>query len=438
VGEAGGHRSEPKASGGADSARARFFSMRRPNFWLRGLLLLSVLFFLIQAFVLTWLAPRYVMRTIERLVGGKMSIGGVRVSFPLTTTLKELRSVHHSPESAFSIQRTVIQPQWLSLTSRTLWVETLEIERPVLRLTRTKPGTILWPPLPQAGGTDDVQRSLAPPPVPAARPLWRVHIGSVRIVDGTVVFTDETPSPPFSCVLDHLSVVLGPVTIPTSTLHASFAIRGELIGYGGHAAPLYCSGWFDLSLRELGASCRLEPLALAAFEPYYHGTPEVRVYTTTIASTSRWAAKSNLLEGRVQLKLDNFSEGDLSVRGRTIFDVKRITEGRTREVRGEIDLRGPMDDMRDWRAQILPGDEQVQQVMKRLRNRGVNVIRVPLFGNSLRVNLAAATPETMTDIEAASKEIHEALEILALPVPEEVPVPTQAPAAEPPVAIPSR
>lgn len=405
--------------------------MRRPRIWLRGLLFLSVLLFLIQALVLTWLAPRYVMRMIERLVGGKMSIGGVHVAFPLTTTLTELRSVHRSPESTFSIQRTVIQPQWLSLTSRMLWVETLEIERPVLRLTRTKAGTILWPRLPRPGSTDDVQRSVAPPPTPAAHPLWQVHIGSVRIVDGAVVFMDETPSPPFSCVLDHLSLILGPVTIPASTFRASFAIRGELIGYGGIAAPLYCSGWFDLSTRDLGASCRLEPLALAAFEPYYHGTPEVRVYTTTIASTSRWSAKSNLLEGRVQLKLENFSEGDLSVRGRTIFDAKRITEGRASEVRGEIDLSGPMDNVREWRAQLLPGDEQVQQVVKRLLSRGVNVIKVPLWGSTLHVNLAAATPSTMTDIEAASTEIHEALEILALPVPEEAPAPTQASATEP-------
>ena len=124
-----------------------------------------------QYIALTWLAPRYVVRTLERLSGGKLLVGKVRLSFPLTTTLTGLRLAANTDASALSIQRIVIKPRWCSLPSRTLWLETLEVERPLLRLRRTAAGTILWPKIPES----------ITPASSAFHPLWQVQINAVNV-----------------------------------------------------------------------------------------------------------------------------------------------------------------------------------------------------------------------------------------------------------------
>jgi hypothetical protein len=404
--------------------------MRRPKFGLRWLLLVCLLLVTGQYVALTWLAPRYVMREVERIAGGELSIGGARLSFPLTTTLTNLRLVNNTAESALSIQKAVIRPRWLSVPSRILWVDALEIERPLLRLTRTGSGTMLWPNIP-SGLTAESASSLADPLLTTAS-SWRIHIDAIKIADGVVEFIDEKPALPFHGVLDHVSLVIGPLTIPFESPHLSavssgmgqagmsFAVRGEIVGSGGAAAPIYCSGWLDRAAKDLQASCRLEPLPLAAFEPYYHGPSELRVYTIALNSTSQWWARSNEFTGRLQLELDHLSEGDLSIRGRTIMDFKKITDGREPRLSGEISLTGPLDSPRQWHAEFLPGDNQMQQWVKRLLDRGVEIITFPFLGNRLPISIAPASKATMTDIEAASKEVQEALEILAFPTTEEV------------------
>ena len=429
--------------------------MRRPRGWLHWVLVGCLLLMGGEYAALTWLAPRYVLGAIERAAGGKLVIGSARLSFPFTTTLTGIHLSTNASETAVSIQRAVVKPRWLSWPSRTLWVESLELEQPLLRLTRTKAGAILRPnvPAPLSGSIGSTgtgaSANLKPPPIFSS---WRVQIESLRVADGIVEFVDEQPAATFHGVLQQVSGVVGPVTIPLngawparvgfSTVSAaqpglsttprrgpegaaragmSFAVRAELIGYGGNAAPLYCSGWLDPAVKDLQASCQLEPLALEAFEPYYHGPSELRVYTTTLDSTSQWSAKANELTGRIQVRLDHLSEGDLSVHGQTIINFKRLTGGQGPHLSGEIRLTGPLDHPRQWHAELQPGDPQVQELVTRLLKRDVEVIRIPLWGGRLHVGLVPASRAMMTDVEATSKEVQEALEILAAPAPEEVP-----------------
>lgn len=399
--------------------------MRRPRYWIRGLLLVCLLFLLGEYIALTHLAPQYVLWAVQYAAGGEVQAQRARLAFPLTTTLTGLHWVSNSPQSALNIQRAVIWPRWLSVPSRTLRVDRVQVDTPALRLTRTKDGTLLRPSLPRVPSVG--MRSL-----PAS---WQVQIDALNVVDGVIEFVDERPAIPFHGILDYLSVIAGPMTVPFGrSQQLSFAARARVVGHGGHAAPLYCSGWLDLRRRDLQASCRLEPLALAAFEPYYQGPPEVRVYTTTLTLTSQWMARANELTARIQLELDNLSEGDLSVHGRTILDIKQVTSGAGPRLRGEVSLTGPLDDPRRWQAEFLPGDDHVQQLVKRLLARGVERIRVLLWGNELHVRLASASQAKMTDIEAASKEIQEALEILAVPIPEEAQPTPELPAPSPPVS----
>ena len=131
--------------------------MKRPHSWLRWLLLGCLLVVLGQYLALSWLAPRYVMRAVERAAGGRLLAGQVWLSLPATTTFTDLRFANNTQDAALSIQRATTKLQWISLPARTVWFELLEIERPVIRVTRTSDGAVRWP-------------SVPPPPAPLADP----------------------------------------------------------------------------------------------------------------------------------------------------------------------------------------------------------------------------------------------------------------------------
>ena len=406
--------------------------MRHPRYWLRGLLLAGAAFLVAALVVLRWVAPRYVVQALERLTGGKVSVEQVRLSFPLTTTLTGVRLAANTPEAALTIQQVVITPRWVSVPPWTLWIDAIEVRQPLLRVTRTETGALFWPTLPWTGV--------------AHRRAWQLHVNSLNVLGGVIELIDERPDPPFHGAVDHLSVLLGPVTLaagrdgmafaphfgPSNPLAAgmSCAGRGRAAGYAGAAAPLYCSGWLDPVAKDLQASCRLEPLAMNAFDPYYHGRSELRVYTATLKSTSQWEAKANRFTGRVQLEIDNLSEGDLSVRGRTIVDVKRLTAGQEPRLTGEVSLSGLLDRPEEWQASFLPGDDRVQELVGRLLEQGVRAIKVAVGDYRMLIAVSPSTEATMTEIDATSREIQDALEILAAPPPEpEAPAEAQTPAA---------
>lgn len=416
--------------------------MKRPNLWLQTALLLCLLVALGEFIALRWLAPVYVLRTLERLGGGKLIVGQAQLTLPLTTILAGLRVASNTEAAAVSMQRVVIRPKWFSLARRTIWLDSLEIEQPLVRISRTEAGELHWPAIPGAGR---FKSGMMYPVLnsPLLGP-WRIYINSLTVAGGTVEYVDTQPSSPFHGAVDHISMVMGRVTLssdgahlslaPTDQFGMSFAIRGRVLGYRGAEAPLYCSGWLDLGVKDLQASCRMEPLALSALEPYYHGKSELRVYTTTLGSTSQWMAKANRFDGHLRLELGNLSEGDFSIRGRTIIDVKKLTDGQEPRLSGEISISGPLDDPAAWTAQFLPGDERVQGLVARLLEHGVTRIRIAIGDRPLYVGISPATPATMTDIEAASREVQEALEILAAP--ELPPTPKTSAISEPAPSVP--
>lgn len=393
--------------------------MRRPHTLLKITVVCCLLIIAAQYAALTWLAPQYVMRLMEHALGGQIVAAKAWWSFPSTMTLTGVRLTGNHPGAALSIQRATMKLKGVSLTRRTVKFEMVDIERPFMQITRTKSGV----------NGPAVSWSVAPhsatllPASSARQSPWQIVITSLQIEDGTLEFLDERPAVPFHGLLDHLSLVIGPITIPQALgTQVSFAIRGELIGDQGHAAPAYCSGWLGLASQDIEASCQLEPLSLAAFQPYYQGPAEVRVYATTLRSTSQWSSRANDMKSRIQLELGNLTEGDLSIRGRTVIDVKKLTAGQPQpRLSGEVVLTGPFNRPSSWHSTLIPGDEPVQHLLKRLLDRGVEVLKVPFFGGRMRMSISPASQAVMTDIEAASREVQEALEILTVPVTEPEP-----------------
>lgn len=398
--------------------------MKRPIGWLHWLLAFCLLIITGQYFALMWLAPHYVMRMVESAVGGILRIQQARLSFPLTMTFANVSSANRRTDSVLVLPRVVIKPRWLSVATRTVELDQVTIERPLLRVTRSAAGELVWPPL--------FTPALPAPPA-ASHPFWRVQIQSLVVEDGTIEFLDQQAQPLFHGVLHHLSVVIGPLVFPGGSPKMSFAVRGEFVGHAGEAAPVYCSGWAALTENDLQASCQLEPLALSAFEPYYQqGNVRVRVYSTTLKSTSQWLVDANALDGRVQMELGHLTEGDLSIHGRTVVDVKRLAAGAEPRLTAELKIAGPLDHPEAWRSEFVPGDTVAQQLVRPLLERGIEMITIPFGGQKLKVSISLASPSTMTGIEEASKQVEQDLEILATPAetvqPETAPVEAAPPA----------
>ncbi len=396
--------------------------MKRPNAWLPTIVLLLVAVVGVPYTTLRWVAPQYLTEAIHQFLGGEVAVSRFSVSPPFTATLLLLRLLGNTPESAASVQRVTVTPRWLSLPKRALWVSDLQLEQPVLRLTHTQAGTTVWPTLPLRAPDPDARRF---------GPLQQLHLDSIGVVDGVIDFIDYSPGVPFHGLIDHLSLMAGPVAVPKNGSETSFAVRGRVIGHGGHAALMYCSGWVDPTAKDMQASCQLDPLPLAAFEPYFRHGPQVRPYGVTLKSTSQWMAKANQLNADIQVELNNLAEGDLSIRGRTIVDVQRMTHGREPRLRGSFHIEGPLDRPDQWHANFVPGDQPVQLLIERLLEHGIKIIRLPLFFRQVSVQIAPSGTVGIQDIDAASREIQEALEILSEPLPGEEAPPVLEPAVEP-------
>jgi len=402
--------------------------MKRPQLWLRWLFLTCLLLVVAESAVLRWMAPSVVIRKLEQATAGQVAVERAHLFFPLNARLTGLRFTRNIPEAGFSVQRATIRPRWLSVLTKTLEVGILEIERPLLRLTRAKSGTLFWPALAASDGIN---------PAAALPPSWRMRVHSIKVIDGALEFVDDTPPTPFHALLNHVSVVMGPVTVPFDGSQISFALRAAVTGRSGELAPLYCSGWWEASAGTLQASCQLEPLALVVFEPYFQRSPVIRVYGATLSSTSQWSAKANALEASIQLELGNLREGDLSVHGRTIVDIKQLAQTTASRLTGAVSLTGPLNEPGRWHGEFVAGDDGTQRLVEELLERNIKIVTVALGRQPIGIHIGpvGGTPQ---DVEAVSKEIREALEILATPVvPEVAPVPLseevvpEAPAAPP-------
>ena len=425
--------------------------MRRPQGWVWVIVLMLAALTVVQYLALGWLLPRYAVQAIRNAFGDEVKIGAAQLRFPFTLVLRDVRLDRDWPLAGFYAKRVVVKPSWIPWRRRTVALRSVDIEQPWIRLSRKDDGTFQWPTLsvdPGVAAPRVAAPSLSDSPgsAPVAEDGWGVSVGTLNLVDGTIAFLDEGINEPFYGALDHISVVAGPLRWPRTSGAVAVAVHGEIVGHGGHAAPIYCSGWLNLVARNLETSCQLEPLALAAFEPYYYeGRTQTRLYAGTLSATSEWSAKSNELEGRIQLTIENV-DFDISIGGRTLLDIKEeLDTGESAILTGEVKVTGPLDDTTQWHLELVPGNAIVQRLMKPLLDRGREAIRLRLGRGRIEVGISSATEDEMSDIEEASKQVEESLEILTtthfpeevaaelakqLPVPEEeLPAAAEVPSA---------
>lgn len=440
--------------------------MRHPRFWFERFAVLALLALAAGYGSLYVVLPLWLQQQLVRIAGSALTVGAIRLEFPLKLIFSDVRLSEESSGAMLSSQTILVSPRWLSWPRNTVWLESLEISGLRVQCRRTKDGTLVWPTLQVFLGHRGTDAAGATPEGTAASRAylpagWRVVIGTMRVSDSVVEFVDQQPSQPFRGVLSQVSVVGGPVTVPFSAQRVSLAIQAQVVGVERLAAPAYCSGWIDAGVEQLDLSCQLQPLRLAAFQPYYQGPLRARVSNATLKATGHLTSKANALEGRIQVEIGSLSEADLSFFGRSVAE-KKTVEGIDPALTGELQLSGPLDQPQAWNVQLAPGNEIVQRFLKPLMSRGIENIPVKVGTQVINVGLTPGSEADMSDIEAASKTVTDNLQIMApqgaategaappeaapppaasapeaQPVPEVVPSPEAAQPAAPPLLPPS-
>lgn len=384
------------------------------------LLIVVLVAYLLGHWTMSHAIPALLERGLRMVAGDALTVGSIRLALPFRVVLSRVSWTPPAPWTAASSEKIVIVPQWISWSRRKIGVARLEIDTPRLRVRRTPAGELTWPfaadasadILPDTALSSDTA-PVAAPSVPAAPVEWSLRVETVEISDGTLEFVDDRHA--FRGELNRVSFIAGPVTLPLHGDRFSIAVQGRVAGAEAREAPIYCSGWVHLDHHDMDLSCKLEPLPLAAFEPYYEG-PLKRVKDATFTVTSHVTAKDNVLDGKAQLAIANVSEQDLSVVGRTLADLRKV-EGEERTLTGELQLSGPMDDPPQWKLQLVPGNEIVQKLIGSLLARRIDAIPFKMGEQLINVELPVETEATQSTIEEASKTVQETLELIAPTLP---------------------
>lgn len=423
--------------------------MKRPWSWRRWLLMGCAILVVVEYGTLTVIAPHYILDTLQHVVGGDLRVGKARLALPLTTILHELYYTPSTPQSTLRAKQIIIKPRWAPSASGEVQIQSLRVEQPFVRISRTEAGTLLWP-------HPNLPASVSSLPERAGemrllgwqlKGALRVRIESLRVVDGTLEWIDESQPTPVHLVLEHISFELGPLTVPFTGAAVSTALRAAVVGPTGDPSPLYCSGWLSAASRNMDVSCRLDPMPLSIFEPYFQRRPVIRFYGSTLKTDTRWIAQGNQLTGRMQLELGRLTEGDISVRGITIIDARQLAgDDPDPKLTGELNFQGPLDTLDEWRGRFLPTNVPAQRLVDQLLERKIKALKIPLGPKALHAQLVLGHDAQPSDSEGLTKEITEALELLASPVvppeppilppAEEVPAAEAMPSAVAPEAVP--
>ena len=411
--------------------------MRRRFSWLTTVVELVVLITIFYAGISVWLSYWLSLRAHE-IAGRTITVGRIRVFPPLTVVLDDVQFMQREPMAAIAIPKVVVVPQGVSWADKRVWLKSVELHAPWLRVKRTPEGIVVWRGLGllQAPISKGVAEA-APPP--AGEDRWGLAVRSVTVLNGTVQFEDETLAQPFWGSLTDLLLVTGPVLLPPELRRMSVAVQGRLIGHKQLGAPVFCSGWMNLDAKALDVSCELKPLKLGAFQPYYEEEKiQPGVFNATLGATGHLSAKDNALEGAVQLTIEELSETDIRFLNRAI-QAAQNQEGHAEvepRLAGQLQITGLLDAPNQWTYQLAPGNAIVQHLVDPLLHRGVAKIPIKVGEQVINVGLTSATKEDMSNIEEAGKTVQENLKMVAPAPGEMIPVSASAPAEPLPAPVP--
>jgi len=348
--------------------------------------------------------PATALALARQLVGPDVTIERVRWELPRRVLLSDVRVPSANGSTCMRAPRIALELKQVNWRDRTIRFQSARLDAPSMVIRRRVDGTIERPAPPRPATAELASSSMA------GLAGWTAHIEAIQVADADVVWVDERAAPEFRESFQRVSASGGPLAIPWQPQRVTLALQAELEGATGPSPSLYCSGWVSPRERRINISCELQPIRLGTFDAYYPQWMRGRVTRATIRATAHLLAEDNDLDGRVQLRVESFSDADMAFFRR---DIRRLTIESGRALAGELQLSGPVDQPSAWRLQLWPGNEPVQRVVAILRERGLQSVRVNFGGRTEYLGIGQSSEATISTMETASRTIQDTLQLLA-------------------------
>jgi hypothetical protein len=225
--------------------------------------------------------PDLAVRNLRQTLGREVTIGSLKVRFPLRLEMNRLTVAENEPfkgETAFYVERAVASvAAWELLTERKVHFTDVELVRPQL-IFRKSLGKVYhaFRVRPGAQGAPDATSS-APGAAPSGIPPLRFDRVTIR--DGQVQLMDyDADRKGFVITLLRLTAELKDLVLPSDGSRLRFDIEAFLDqGRDTPAARLKLSGHWRRESLEGETNLSLQGIHLPFFEPYYRTVTPSRI-----------------------------------------------------------------------------------------------------------------------------------------------------------------
>ncbi|TVT76700.1 MAG: DUF748 domain-containing protein [Denitromonas halophila] len=348
---------------------------------------------------------------------------GPRLTLAGTATLAELDVQHRDDRPVVSLPKVEVAIGLLDVFGRSLKIDRIQVDQPVIHLRRLADGAIdVLQLMPPASATP-----LAEPETPSPETAFRVAVDQFEVAGGQFHFSDAAaPAGPFATTLSDITIGLsGFVTDGAQSAQLTVAARseaGEQIAHAGQLAiaPVRASGTLTLS-----------GLPLTHYAPYYAkqlvgaklagGTVGVSLPYEFDAAGLR-VAKGQLDLAKLALQLDaqktpSVQVASLKVSGVALDTAARnVTVARIASTGGNVSLRRARDGSIDL-AQIVPPSAEPEATTPAEPAWNVRLAQTDLSGWDVHFEDRAVRTPVTVDIERTELSVGALGTDLSQPVP---------------------
>ncbi|WP_170941497.1 DUF748 domain-containing protein [Bordetella genomosp. 7] len=246
-------------------------------------------------------------------------------------------------EQTLRARRIVCTPDWRSLVSRRLVLDTLVVEDYYMSVRRSRDGLEILPTL-TARAREKRQESAAEGKDPSEQ--WQTEIGKATLRNGEVDYYDAIVSKPAHKVsLNQMQAQIGPLYFPKRDERTLLQVTGR-VPARTHTGTVEVDGWLAAASRDADVRNRLAGVAVPALAPYLYKGSGATMTGGTVDLDMRTRIQKRQLNAAGHLELHGLKFGG---KGDTLASLPRkavlaALEDRNGEVAFDFTLTGNLDD----------------------------------------------------------------------------------------------
>jgi uncharacterized protein involved in outer membrane biogenesis len=247
------------------------------------LVIVIALVFLSGFIFLSLKGKALVVAQMENILKPKVEIGSIKLNFPDTVEMNQLKI-----ENFLETKQLLIQPSLIAFLSGNVGFSKIVLVEPKITISRDASGEFNFANLLKE--TEGKSKS--------------VMIGDLVIENGNVDFIDKKIRPEgFVSQIRKLDMKL------SNPLSPRFNVSAEIVGADKEKPGSFSAeGWMSLSRKDMDADVKLSNLDGAYFSPYFQSfLSEQKLKSANVNTQVNLNARNNEIDGRCRLNIDNIT-----------------------------------------------------------------------------------------------------------------------------------